>query len=327
MGAPAIEVRQLSKSFGTTVALDRLDLVVRSGEVSGFLGPNGAGKTTTIRALLGLIRADQGSARVLGLDPWRDAVQLHPRVAHVPGDVALWPTLSGGETLDLLARMHGAVDTGRQERLVERFHLDPTTKVRAYSKGNRQKVALVAALSTDAELFLLDEPTAGLDPLMEAVFRDEVQTLRERGATVLLSSHILGEVERLCDTVTIIRDGRVVESGNLAELRHLTRSTVTLRTCGNGVHRTGGLAGLAAARGVHDLRVDGETVTFGVDAAGVGDVLGALTWLDVVDITWAPPSLEDLFLRHYADATAVPAPAPTAVPSAGGGHPGSAERS
>ena len=316
MGAPAIEVRQLSKSFGTTVALDRLDLAVHPGEVSGFLGPNGAGKTTTIRTLLGLIRADQGSARVLGLDPWRDAVQLHPRVASVPGDVALWPTLSGGETLDLLARMHGAADVARQERLVERFHLDPTTKVRAYSKGNRQKVALVAALSTDAELFLLDEPTAGLDPLMEAVFRDEVQALRDRGATVLLSSHILGEVERLCDTVTIIRDGRVVEAGNLAELRHLTRSTVTLRTCGNGVHRTGGLAGLAAARGVHDLRVDGERVTFGVDAAGVGDVLGALTWLDVVDITWEPPSLEDLFLRHYADATAVPA--------AGGGPSGSA---
>ena len=316
MGAPAIEVRQLSKSFGTTVALDRLDLVVHPGEVSGFLGPNGAGKTTTIRTLLGLIRADHGSARVLGLDPWRDAVQLHPRVAHVPGDVALWPTLSGGETLDLLARMHGAVDVARQERLVERFRLDPTTKVRAYSKGNRQKVALVAALSTEAELFLLDEPTAGLDPLMEAVFREEVQALRDRGATVLLSSHILGEVERLCDTVTIIRDGRVVEAGNLAELRHLTRSTVTLRTCGTGVHRTGGLAGLGAARGVHDLRVDGELVTFGVDAAGVADVLGALTWLDVVDITWQPPSLEDLFLRHYADATA--------VPTAGGGSSGSA---
>ncbi len=230
MGAPAIEVRQLSKSFGTTVALDRLDLEVRSGEVSGFLGPNGAGKTTTIRTLLGLIRADGGTCAVLGLDPWRDAVQLHQRVAHVPGDVALWPSLSGGETLDLLARMHGAVDLARQSRLVERFRLDPTTKVRAYSKGNRQKVALVAALSTDAELFLLDEPTAGLDPLMEAVFRDEVQSLRERGATVLLSSHILGEVERLCDTVTIIRDGRVVESGSLAELRHLTRSTVRLRT-------------------------------------------------------------------------------------------------
>jgi ABC-2 type transport system ATP-binding protein len=301
MGAPAIEVRQLSKSFGTTVALDRLDLVVRPGEVSGFLGPNGAGKTTTIRTLLGLLRAGEGSARVLGLDPWRAAVQLHPRVAHVPGDVALWPTLSGGETLDLLARMHGAVDTGRQERLVERFHLDPTTKVRAYSKGNRQKVALVAALSTDAELFLLDEPTAGLDPLMEAVFRDEVQTLRERGATVLLSSHILGEVERLCDTVTIIRDGRVVESGNLAELRHLTRSTVRLRTRA-GLRRAGGLACVAAVPGVHDLRVDGDVVTFEADAQGVGDVLTALTWLDVVDITWAPASLEDLFLRHYEDA-------------------------
>jgi ABC-2 type transport system ATP-binding protein len=302
MGAPVIEVRALSKSFGTTVALDGLDLVVQPGEVSGFLGPNGAGKSTTIRALLGLIRVDQGSARVLGLDPWRDAVRLHPRVAHVPGDVALWPTLSGGETLDLLARMHGAVDPARQARLVERFRLDPTTKVRAYSKGNRQKVALVAALATDAELFLLDEPTAGLDPLMEAAFRDEVAGLRDRGATVLLSSHVLGEVERLCDTVTIIRDGRVVESGNLAELRHLTSSTVTLRTrCG--IRRPGGLACVAAVPGVHDLQVNGDDVTFQADTQGVGDVLTALTWLDVVDITWQPASLEDLFLRHYDDAT------------------------
>jgi polyether ionophore transport system ATP-binding protein len=302
MGAPVIEVRGLSKSFGTAVALDGLDLVVQPGEVSGFLGPNGAGKTTTIRALLGLIRTDHGSARVLGLDPWRDAVRLHRRVAHVPGDVALWPTLSGGETLDLLARMHGAVDLSRQARLVERFRLDPTTKVRAYSKGNRQKVALVAALSTDAELFLLDEPTAGLDPLMEAAFREEVAGLRDRGATVLLSSHVLGEVERLCDTVTIIRDGRVVESGNLAELRHLTRSTVTLRTR-RGLRRPGGLACVAAVPGIHDLQVDGDDVTFQADTQGVGDVLTALTWLDVVDITWQPASLEDLFLRHYADAT------------------------
>ena len=297
MSAPVIEVRQLTKSFGTTTALDGFDLVVRRGEVSGFLGPNGAGKTTTIRVLLGLIRADSGTATVLGRDPWVDAVDLHPRVAYVPGDVALWPTLSGGETLDLLARMHGDVDLRRQERLVERFDLDPTKKVRAYSKGNRQKVALVAALSTDAELFLLDEPTSGLDPLMEAAFRDEVAGLRERGATVLLSSHILGEVERLCDSVTIIRDGRAVEAGNLAELRHLTRSTVTLRARGD-------VGSLRATDGVHDLVLDGDRVTFQVDAHRSAEVLTVLSGLDVVDITWEPASLEDLFLRHYGVVTA-----------------------
>ena len=297
MSGPVIEVRQLTKSFGATTALDRFDLVVQPGEVSGFLGPNGAGKTTTIRVLLGLIRADGGSARVFGRDPWVDAVDLHPRVAYVPGDVALWPTLSGGETLDLLARMHGRADLDRQERLIERFELDPTKKVRAYSTGNRQKVALVAALATDAELFLLDEPTAGLDPLMEAAFRDEVMGLKERGATVLLSSHILSEVERLCDTVTIIRDGRAVEAGNLAELRHLTRSTVTLQARGD-------VGALTSAPGVHDVTVDGDRVSFQVDAHRSAEVLTTLSGLDVVDITWEPASLEDLFLRHYGAATA-----------------------
>ena len=303
MGAPAIEVSQLSKSFGATTALDRFDLVVQPGEVMGFLGPNGAGKTTTIRVLLGLIRADAGSVRVLERDPWRDAVALHPRLAYVPGDVALWPSLSGGETLDLLARMHGAVDVRRQERLVERFGIDPTTKVRACSTGNRQKIALVAALATDAELLLLDEPTAGLDPLMEAAFRDEVDELRTRGVTVLLSSHILGEVERLCDTVTIIRDGRTVEAGNLAELRHLTRSTVALRARG-GAAGTDGLARLASTPGVHGFTQEGARVTFQVDAHRSGEVLTVLAGLDVVDLTWEPASLEDLFLRHYGHATA-----------------------
>jgi ABC-2 type transport system ATP-binding protein len=298
MSAPAIDVSQVSKSFGATTALDHFDLVVQPGEVTGFLGPNGAGKTTTIRILLGLIRADGGTVRVLGHDPWLDAVLLHPRLAYVPGDVSLWPSLTGGETLDLLARMHGRVDTARRDRLLERFDLDPTKKVRAYSTGNRQKVALVAALSTDAELFLLDEPTAGLDPLMEAAFRDEVALLRERGATVLLSSHILGEVERLCDTVTIIRDGRAVEAGNLADLRHLTQSTVTLRTRGD-LRRPGGLACVAAVPGIHDLSVDGDVVTFRADSQHIGDLIAALTWLDITDITWEPASLEDLFLRHY----------------------------
>jgi ABC-2 type transport system ATP-binding protein len=301
MSAPAIEVTNLTKAFGATTALDHFDLVVQPGEVTGFLGPNGAGKTTTIRILLGLIRADGGTARVLGKDPWVDAVSLHPRLAYVPGDVALWPSLSGGETLDLLARMHGRVSAARRDRLVELFELDPTKKVRAYSTGNRQKVALIAALSTDAELFLLDEPTAGLDPLMEAAFRDEVAALRDRGATVLLSSHILGEVERLCDTVTIIRDGRAVETGNLAELRHLTRSTVTLRTRCD-LRRPGGLACVAAVPGINDLEVDGDRVTFQADSEHIPDLIAALSWLDITDITWEPASLEDLFLRHYTTA-------------------------
>ena len=297
MSAPAIAVHQLTKSFGATTALDHFDMVVQPGEVSGFLGPNGAGKTTTMRVLLGLIRADGGTARVLDQDPWVDAVDLHPRVAYVPGDVALWPTLSGGETLDLLARMHGRVDLDRQARLVELFELDPSKKVRAYSTGNRQKVALIAALSTDAELFLLDEPTAGLDPLMEAAFRDEVADIARRGATVLLSSHILGEVERLCDTVTIIRDGRAVESGSLAELRHLTRSTVSLQV-------RGPVGELSATPGIHELSRDGDRLTFQVDAHRSADVLRTLATLDVVDITWEPASLEDLFLRHYSTADA-----------------------
>lgn len=313
MSAPAIEVRQVSKSFGTTTALDHLDLLVPAGQSHGFLGPNGAGRTTMIRALLGLVPVDEGRVRVLDLDPWVDAVRLHPRVAHVLEDVDLRPDLSGREALDLLARRHGRVDPARRAELVERFRFDPHATVGSYSRGNRQKVALVAALSTDAELFVLDEPTTGLDPLMEAVFRDEVQALRRRGATVLLSSHVLAEVERLCDAVTIIRDGRTVETGTLDELHHLTRSTVTLRTRCD-IRRPGGLACVAAVPGVHDLSVDGDVVTFQTDAHGVGDVLTAFTWLDITDITWEPASLEDLFRRHDAtepapDSTAVPVPA------------------
>src|SRR5262250_2897569 len=222
----AIEVSGLHKSFGKTVALDGLDLTVAAGEVHGFLGPNGAGKTTTIRILLGLLRADGGTARLLGGDPWRDVVTLHRRLAYVPGDVSLWPNLTGGEVIDLLGKLRGGLDPSRRASLLERFELDPTVKARAYSKGNRQKVALVAALASDVELLLLDEPTSGLDPLMEAAFRACVEDERERGRTVLLSSHILSEVEALCDRVTIIRRGRAVESGSLADLRHLTRTSI-----------------------------------------------------------------------------------------------------
>src|SRR6266498_5604701 len=232
MSTAAISISGLVKTFGPTRALDGLDLEVRTGEVHGFLGPNGAGKTTTIRVLLGLLRADAGTTRLLDGDPWRDTAELHRRLAYVPGDVTLWPNLSGGEVIDLLGRLRGGLDKQRRADLLERFALDPRKKGRAYSKGNRQKVALIAALASDVELLLLDEPTSGLDPLMEQVFREVIREERRGGRTVLLSSHILAEVEALCDRVSIIRKGRVVESGTLAELRHLTRTSISAELSG-----------------------------------------------------------------------------------------------
>ena len=290
-----IEVRALRKSFGRTRALDGLDLTVRAGEVHAFLGPNGAGKTTTIRILLGLLNKDGGEARLLGGDPWRDATTLHTRLAYVPGDVTLWPGLTGGEIIDLLARLRGprsAVDPKRRQALIERFALDPAKKARAYSKGNRQKVALIAALASDAELLLLDEPTAGLDPLMEAAFRDCVNDERHDGRTVLLSSHILSEAEALSDRVTIIRDGRAVETGTLAEMRHLTRDFVDAELAGP--------ISLDGVPGVHDLVVQGTHVRCEVDHAALNDVLARLTTARVLSLTCRPPTLEELFLRHYS---------------------------
>jgi polyether ionophore transport system ATP-binding protein len=288
----AISASGLVKTFGETRALDGLDLSVRSGEVHGFLGPNGAGKSTLLRVLLGLIRKDSGEVRLLGGDPWRDAVALHRRLAYVPGDVTLWPSLTGGEVIDLLGRMRGGLDKGRRAELLERFELDPSKKARAYSKGNRQKVALVAALASDAELLLLDEPTSGLDPLMEAVFRGCVEEERSSERTVLLSSHILSEVEALCDRLTIIRDGRAVESGTLADLRHLTRTSIAAELNREPV-------GLAELPGVHDLRVEGRRVRCQVDAAGLDGLLAHLTPFGVRSLISQPPTLEDLFLRHY----------------------------
>ncbi|MBJ6633760.1 ABC transporter ATP-binding protein [Streptomyces sp. I5] len=293
----AISVSGLRKSFGRTHALDGLDLTVGTGEVHGFLGPNGAGKSTTIRVLLGLLRADSGTAEVLGQDPWRDAVALHRRIAYVPGDVELWPGLTGGEAIDLLARLRGGLDERRRAELVERFDLDPTKKGRAYSKGNRQKVAIVAALASDAELLLLDEPTAGLDPLMEVVFQDVIAEAKAAGRTVLLSSHILAQVEKLADRVSIVRQGRTVQSGTLGELRHLTRTTVEAET-----ERPA--ADLARLPGVHDLRtVDEATgrIRFTVDGAQVGAAVRALTDLGVRSLVSHPPTLEELMLRHYGD--------------------------
>ncbi|MEU8640190.1 ABC transporter ATP-binding protein [Amycolatopsis sp. NPDC048633] len=291
--AEAITADGLTKAFGAAKALDGLDLTVHTGEVHGFLGPNGAGKTTTIRVLLGLMRADGGRATLLGGNPWTDATELHKRLAYVPGDVTLWPNLTGGEVIDLLGRLRGGLDTARRAELVERFDLDPRKKGRTYSKGNRQKVALVAALASDVELLVLDEPTSGLDPLMEEVFRQVVQEERERGdRTVLLSSHILSEVEALCDRVTIIRAGRTVESGTLDELRHLGRITIDASLAQVP-------ADLASLPGVHDLTSYGSHVHLSVDQAELDDVMRHLAGAGLRNLVSRPPTLEELFLRHY----------------------------
>lgn len=290
----AITVRGLCKSFGATVALDGLDLDVATGEVHGFLGPNGSGKSTTIRILLGLLRADGGTATLLGGNPWSDVQTLHRRLAYVPGDVNLWPNLTGGEVIDLLGRLRGGLDPTRRDELINRFHLDPTKNGRSYSKGNRQKVALVAALASDVELYILDEPTAGLDPIMEHAFRQCVADIAATGRTVLLSSHILSEVEALCDRVSIIKDGKTLESGTLAELRHLTRTKVTATLA-----RPLGLHELTATAGVHDGAVNGSVVTASVDGEYVGPVLEMLGKHGIQALTSQPPTLEELFLRSY----------------------------
>ena len=293
MADAVIDIHGLVKTFGPTRALDGLDLSVRPGEVHGFLGPNGAGKSTTLRILLGLIRKDAGEVRLFDGDPWAAAADLHRRLAYVPGDVSLWPNLSGGEVIDMLLRMRGApVDHPLRAQMLERFDLDPTKKGRAYSKGNRQKVALVAALAAPTDLLVLDEPTSGLDPLMEQVFADAVDVVRSAGTTVLLSSHILSEVERLADRVTIIREGRVVESGSLEEMRHLHRSRVRAEVLGS-------LPDLSGVAGVHDLVADGSVVTMTVDSDGLPVVLTALTAAGVRTLTSTPPTLEELFLDAY----------------------------
>jgi ABC-2 type transport system ATP-binding protein len=290
----AISVSGLNKRFGQTKALDGLELHVAPGEVHGFLGPNGSGKTTTIRVLLGVLRADSGSVRMLGGDPWRDAVALHSRLAYVPGDVTLWPNITGGEVIDLMGRLRGGLDAKRRAQLLERFDLDPRKKARTYSKGNRQKVALVAGLASNAELLLLDEPTAGLDPLMESVFQQCIQEMRQEGRTILLSSHILAEVEALCDRVSIIRLGRTVESGTLGELRHLTRTSISVET-------EQPIAGIDALPGVHDAVVNRTHARFDVDTQHLDAVIRQLSTLGIRSLTSTPPTLEEMFLRHYGD--------------------------
>jgi ABC-2 type transport system ATP-binding protein len=288
----AISISGLHKSFGRTKALDGLDLQVPTGEVHGFLGPNGAGKSTTVRVLLGLLHADSGDVRLLDGDPWKDAASLHRRLAYVPGDVNLWPNLSGGEVIDLLGRLRGGLDQHRRKDLIERFDLDPKKKGRAYSKGNRQKVAIIAALASNVDLLILDEPTSGLDPVMEATFQRAIQEEREQGRTVLLSSHILAEVEALCDKVSIIRNGRNVESGTLADLRHLTRTSITAELAGPP-------NGLASLDNIHDLKIEGNRVRFDVDTRSLDDALRRLTQVGVRSLVSQPPTLEELFLRHY----------------------------
>jgi ABC-2 type transport system ATP-binding protein len=296
---PVIHIQDLTKTFGKVRALDGLDLTVQTGEVHGFLGPNGAGKSTTIRILLGLIRATGGRVELFGADPWREAASLHGRVAYVAGDVALWPGLTGGQCLDVIGTTHGGVDERRREQLIERFQLDPTKRIRDYSKGNRQKVALVAALAAEADLLILDEPTSGLDPLMEQAFQQCVRERRENGVTVLLSSHILGEVEALADRVSIIRRGRTVTTGSLADLRRHTRSSVHAVTVEEP-------EGLASAEGVADCvceRLDGQVDTrFTIDAEHLDSVIGRLHAARIRTLTVTPPSLDALFLRSYGEA-------------------------
>lgn len=303
----AIEITGLVKTFGRVTALDGVDLSVQHGDVHGFLGPNGAGKSTTIRILLGLLRADSGNARVLGADPWADVRTLHRRLAYVPGDVTLWPNLTGGQVIDLLARLRGDLNPARRDQLLERFDLDPTKKARSYSKGNRQKVALVAALASDAELFLFDEPTSGLDPLMEAAFDASVHELKARGATVLLSSHILSEVEQLSDKISIIKSGRIIETGTLEQMRAMHTTSVSADV-------TGEAPELAAMPGVSQLKATGDHISFVVDAAHLDEAISALARAGITSLVSEPPSLEVLFLSKYADS----APAGVAgSPSAG----------
>ncbi|HEY8473009.1 MAG TPA: ABC transporter ATP-binding protein [Natronosporangium sp.] len=290
----AIATAGLVKTFGRTRALDGLELTVNTGEVHGFLGPNGAGKSTTIRVLLGLLRPDAGRVELLGGDPWRDAVGLHRRLAYVPGDVELWPNLTGGEAIDLLGRLRGGLDRRRRDELIERFDLDPRKKGRAYSKGNRQKVAIVAALASNAELLLLDEPTAGLDPLMEVVFQDVIGQLKAEGRTVLLSSHILAQVEKLADRVSIIRLGKIVQSGTLSELRHLTRTTIEAEL-------SRPVDGLDQLPGVHHLEARDGRVRFAVDGQHLDGAVKALSQAGIRSLTSHPPTLEELMLRHYGD--------------------------
>lgn len=287
-----LEINNLTKKFGSFTALDDVNLKVEKGEIYGFIGPNGAGKSTAIRVLLGILKATEGSAKIFGKDVWSDAVEIHKRIAYVPGDVNLWPNLTGGEVIDLFIKLRGTTNKSRREELIKRFDLDPTKKCRTYSKGNRQKVALIAALSSDADLYVLDEPTSGLDPLMERVFQECILEAKDAGKSVLLSSHILSEVEKLCDKVAIIREGKIIETGSLTELRHLTRAHLHVETKLS-------MTALHKVRGVHDLEVNGQAYSIHVDSEEMDEVMKYISQYGIITVESTPPTLEDLFMRHY----------------------------
>ncbi|HLS61602.1 MAG TPA: ABC transporter ATP-binding protein [Virgibacillus sp.] len=287
-----LKITNLTKTFGNFTALDGVNLEVNKGEVYGFIGPNGAGKSTTIRVLLGIMKAASGGATIFGQDAWKEAVDIHKRIAYVPGDVNLWPNLTGGEVIDLFVKLRGTNNKSKREELIKRFDLDPTKKCRTYSKGNRQKVALIAAFSSDADFYILDEPTSGLDPLMERVFQECVLEAKGKGKSVLLSSHILSEVERLCDKVSIIREGKIIESGSLDELRHLTRTILHVET-------KDPMPALDEVKGIHDIEIEDQTFTFHVDTEELDQVMKYVSQFGIVKLESAPPTLEDLFMRHY----------------------------
>lgn len=287
-----VKVSDLTKKFGKFVALDKVNLEVNRGEVYGFIGPNGAGKTTTIRILLGILKATSGEAKIFGMDAWKDAVEIHKKIAYVPGDVNLWPNLTGGEVIDLFIKLRGGKPNKRRDELIERFDLDPSKKCRTYSKGNRQKVALIAAFASDAEFYILDEPTSGLDPLMERLFQEYILEAKNEGKSILLSSHILSEVERLCDKVSIIREGKIIESGSLEELRYLTRTRIILET-------KKPVDSLKDLKGVHDIEKTEKGLTFQVDTEELGNIMKYISNFQITKLESAPPTLEDLFMRHY----------------------------
>lgn len=287
-----IKMNNIRKKFGKFTALDGIDLEVEKGDIYGFIGPNGAGKTTAIRVLLGILKASSGSATVFDQDVWKDAVQIHKRLAYVAGDVNLWPNLTGGEVIDLFLKLGGSKDRKRRDDLVEIFQLDPSKKCRTYSKGNRQKVALIAAFASDADLYILDEPTSGLDPLMENIFQKCVRHARDQGKTILLSSHILSEVERLCNKVSIIRQGQIIESGSLDQLRHLTRTRMEVQS-------KKPIESLDKIQGIHDLEVRDRSLYFQVDSEEMDDVIRYISQFGIEKLESYPPTLEDLFMRHY----------------------------
>lgn len=287
-----VEVKGLTKTFGEVIALNKVELTIEKGMIYGFIGPNGAGKSTTLRILLGILKPNSGKIQIFGKDAWKDAVEIHRKVAYVPGDVRLWPNLTGGEVIDLLLKMHGSFQQEKRDELISRFDLDPSKKCRTYSKGNRQKIALIAAFAAEADLYILDEPTSGLDPLMERIFQDLILGLKAEGKTVLLSSHILSEVEKVCDRVAIIREGKIVEEGSLEDLQHLTRSQITMET-------REPIPDLAGIFGVHEVQKAGAGWSFQVDTEEMDSVFRILSRYGILKLESRPPQLEDLFLRHY----------------------------